>query len=267
MKVQLYQTLEIKTDGIEHIMDKYKELKEEAFLANLEIPKQGLAIYTWGNVSAFDSNLGVFAIKPSGVSYDKLQINDMVVIDLEGNKVEGDLNPSSDTQTHLQLYKHFIGIKGITHTHSPYATAWAQAMKSIPLLGTTHADHLANPIICTKPLSKEYVENGYEKNTGILIYETFENPSTAQEILNVGEFPNVPISPIENPMVLVGGHGPFSWGKDAISSVYNARVLEEVAKMAMWVNSINPSFNQLPAHITNKHYQRKHGKNAYYGQK
>jgi L-ribulose-5-phosphate 4-epimerase len=191
----------------------------------------------------------------------------MVIVDLEGNKVEGKLNPSSDTQTHLQLYTHFEQINGICHTHSPYATAWAQAMKSIPLLGTTHADHMANPIICTKPLSKEQVENGYEKNTGILIYETVKNPSTAQEILNVGPYPPIPINPKENPMVLVGGHGPFTWGKDAMASVYNARVLEEIAKMAMWVNNINPNFIQLPDHITKKHYERKHGKNAYYGQK
>ncbi len=248
-------------------MDKYKELKEETYLANLEIPKQGLAIYTWGNVSAFNKNLGVFAIKPSGVSYDKLKIEDMVIIDLEGNKVEGKLNPSSDTPTHLELYKHFDGIYGITHTHSPYATAWAQAMKSISLLGTTHADHLANPIICTKALNNDEVETEYEKNTGLLIYKTFENPKTAQEILNVGKFNQDKIDPIENPMVLVGGHGPFAWGKDAISSVYNARVLEEVAKMAMWVNNINPNFSQLPSHIIKKHYDRKHGKNAYYGQK
>lgn len=248
-------------------MDKYKELKEQAFLANLEIPKQGLAIYTWGNVSAFDKALGVFAIKPSGVSYDKLKVEDMVIVDLEGQKVEGKLNPSSDTQTHLQLYAHFEEINGICHTHSPYATAWAQAMKSIPLLGTTHADHTANPIICTKPLSKEQVENGYEKNTGILIYETFKKPSSAQDILNIGPYPTPSLNPKENPMVLVGGHGPFTWGKDAISSVYNARVLEEIAKMAMWVNDINPSFSQLPSHITKKHYERKHGKNAYYGQK
>ncbi len=263
----LYQVLENKIGGIGLIMDKYKKIKEEAYLANLEIPKQGLAIYTWGNVSAFDDKLGVFAIKPSGVSYDKLKVDDMVVIDLNGEKVEGKLNPSSDTQTHLQLYKHFKGINGICHTHSPYATAWAQAMKSIPLLGTTHADHLANPIICTKPLSKEEVENGYEKNTGILIFKTFEDPSSAQEILNIGPYPSSSINAKENPMVLVGGHGPFTWGKDAMASVYNARVLEEVAKMAMWVNNLTPNFKQLPSHITNKHYERKHGKNAYYGQK
>ena len=248
-------------------MDKYKTLKEEAYIANLEIPKQGLAIYTWGNVSAFDNNLGVFAIKPSGVAYDKLTVEDIVIMDLEGNKVDGKLNPSSDTPTHLELYKHFEGINGITHTHSPYATAWAQAMKSIPLLGTTHADHLANPILCTRPLSKEEVENGYEKNTGILIYNTFKNPSKAHDILNVGPYPSTPLNASENPMVLVGGHGPFAWGNDAMKSVYNARVLEEVAKMAMWVSNINPSFSQLPSHITKKHYDRKHGKNAYYGQK
>lgn len=248
-------------------MDKYKQLREEAFVANLEIPKQGLAIYTWGNVSAFDKGLGVFAIKPSGVSYEKLKIEDLVIVDLEGNIVDGKLKPSSDTQTHLELYKNIEGINGICHTHSPYATAWAQAMKSIPLLGTTHADHLANPIICTKPLTKKQVENGYEKNTGILIFNTFKDPTLAQEILNVGCYPPTEISPKENPMVLVGGHGPFAWGKDALSSVYNARVLEEVAKMAMWVNNLNPNFTQLPAHITKKHYERKHGKNAYYGQK
>ncbi|MDC7126373.1 MAG: L-ribulose-5-phosphate 4-epimerase AraD [Spirochaetales bacterium] len=248
------------------MQSKYKELKEETFLANLEIPQRNLAIYTWGNVSGFDKNRGVFAIKPSGVPYDKLKTEDIVIIDLEGKKVEGELNPSSDTPTHLEIYKAHPEIGGITHTHSPHATAWAQAMKSIPILGTTQADHLANAIICSRYLSEKEVLNGYEKNTGILIVETFQKPETGMDIAGAGAFPEDPLVFNENPMILIGGHGPFSWGNSASNSVYNAAVLEECARMAWMVKTINPDFTQLPDYIINKHYQRKHGKNAYYGQ-
>lgn len=240
-------------------MTPYSSLKEEAWKANKEIPLRKLALYTWGNVSAFDKAKGVFAIKPSGVPYDELTIDDMVVLDLDGRVVEGDKNPSSDTPTHLELYKKFDGIGGITHTHSTYATSWAQASRAIPVFGTTHADHSANTIICTPFIAKDAVERDYEKETGILIIRTFLEPSSLglqQKALN----------PEENPMVLVAGHGPFTWGKTAEKSVYNSAVLEEIAKMAFISLSLNPVLAPLPDYIMQKHYNRKHGKNAYYGQ-
>lgn len=231
---------------------KYQSLKEIAFEANMQIPARNLAIYTWGNVSAFDRYAAVFAIKPSGVPYDRLKIDDIVVVDLDCKVVEGKLNPSSDTPTHAVLYKAFgtAGVNGITHTHSTFATAWAQACKPIPLFGTTHADHSPNAIPCTPYLTKEAVQRNYEYETGKLIVDTFKN-----------------INPIENPMILVAGHGPFAWGESADKSVYNAAVLEEVAKMAYLTLGINPLSATLPDYITEKHYLRKHGKNAYYGQK
>lgn len=244
---------------------KYQSLKEEALEANLEIPKQGLAIYTWGNVSAFDKNLGVFAIKPSGVPYDSMTADDIVVMDLDCKKVEGKLNPSSDTPTHAEIYKHFPDVFGVTHTHSPYATAWAQACKGIPLLGTTHADHSANSVVCTPMISKEAVEAAYEKETGKLIVNTFLHPDSVGAKDIQGDALK-PLVPMENPMVLVAGHGPFTWGSSAKKSVYNARVLEEIARMT-WISlMINPNCSLLPDYVVNKHYQRKHGKNAYYGQ-
>ena len=240
-------------------MTPYSSLKEEAWKANKEIPLRKLALYTWGNVSAFDKDKGVFAIKPSGVPYDELKIEDMVVIDLDGRIVEGTKNPSSDTPTHLELYKCFKGIGGITHTHSTYATSWAQASKSIPLFGTTHADHCANTIVCTPFISKDAVERDYEKETGILIINTFLHPS----LLGLQ---HEPLNPEENPMVLVAGHGPFTWGENAEKSVYNSAVLEEIAKMTFISLSLNPCLTPLQKNIVQKHYNRKHGKNAYSAQ-
>jgi L-ribulose-5-phosphate 4-epimerase len=232
-------------------MSDYKTLREQALEANLEIPKRGLAIYTWGNVSAFDSGAAVFAIKPSGVSYEALNADSMVVVDLEGRIVWGKLRPSSDTETHRCLYRSFVGIGGITHTHSTFATAWAQAGRGVPVFGTTHADHGAEEIPCTAFLTEAAVQSGYEWETGELIAGTFstlkKNPSQMQ-------------------MVLVAGHGPFAWGTDAAQSVYHAAVLEEICKIAYLTLQINPGVSALPAHIINKHWERKHGPQAYYGQ-
>ncbi len=229
--------------------DRYKEIQEKCYIANMEIPAHQLALFTWGNVSSFDEELGVFAIKPSGVPYSELTIDNMVVVDLEGNTVCGSLKPSSDMQTHRVLYKAFKGVYGITHTHSPYACAWAQARCDVPILGTTHADHTHKDIPCTLMMNEEQVTGNYEYETGIMIVETFKEKK-----------------PQEEQMVLVAGHGPFTWGKDALSSVYNAVVLEEVCKMAYMTRLINPSVTPLPSYLCDKHYQRKHGKNAYYGQ-
>ncbi|MHC1692874.1 MAG: L-ribulose-5-phosphate 4-epimerase [Sphaerochaetaceae bacterium] len=230
-------------------MSPFAALKEEAWAANMEIPRRNLALYTWGNVSAFDPQRGVFAIKPSGVPYDLLKVEDIVVVDLEGKTVEGTLRPSSDMLTHMVLYRDFPMIRGITHTHSTYAVAWAQAGLSIPVFGTTHADHSHLPIPCTPFMSEEQVVGNYELETGRLIVDTFKD---------------IPYQ--DQPMVLVAGHGPFAWGKNATTSVYNAVVLEEVARMAYLTLSINPKAQELPAYIIQKHYQRKHGPNAYYGQ-
>lgn len=257
----------------------YTLLQEQAWRANLEIPSRNLAIYTWGNVSAFDPNKAVFAIKPSGVLYDVLKPEDMVVVDLDGKIVHGKLKPSSDTPTHAELYRYFSEsdnkIYGITHTHSPYATAWAQACHSIPILGTTHADHGFCPVPCTPMLSKEAVETAYEKETGLLIIKTLENPDIACPCPKMhnsafagahGVCFSGKMKADECQMVLAGGHGPFTWGSSAEKSVYNAAVLEEIARMA-WISiSVNPAWNPLPDYIIQKHYERKHGPNAYYGQ-
>jgi len=232
-------------------MDKYKTLKEEAYEANLEIKKQNLAIYTWGNVSAFDPDMGVFAIKPSGVPYDKLSPESMVLLDLEGKVVEGKLKPSSDSKTHLVLYREFTGIRGITHTHSPYAVAWAQAKKPVPVYGTTHADHGTEEVPCTDFMSADAVKNNYELETGKLIVDTFKK----------GKF-----NPAHAEMILVAGHGPFTWGSSAAQSVYNAAVLEEICKMALLTLSIDGQVKPLPEYLIKKHWERKHGENAYYGQ-
>ena len=233
-------------------MHNYKTLREEAFEANLEIKKQNLAIYTWGNVSAFDPDRGIFAIKPSGVVYDNLTPESMVLVDLDGTVVDGTLNPSSDTKTHQVLYREFSGIRGITHTHSPYAVAWAQARRSVPVFGTTHADHGAEEVPCTEIMSPEAVKNNYELETGNLIVTTFRDQQK---------------NPAHMPMVLVAGHGPFTWGKDAAQSIYHAAVLEEVCKMALLTLSLAPLAKPLPDHLVRKHWERKHGPNAYYGQK
>jgi len=235
-------------------MDPYKTLREETFEANLEIPRRNLAIYTWGNVSAYDPDKAVFAIKPSGISYDKLTADSIVVVDLEGKVVDGGCNPSSDTETHRVLYRDFTGngIRGITHTHSPYAVAWAQARIPVPVFGTTHADQCTEEIPCTAIMSAEAVSRNYELETGNLIVETFRKKG-----INSGHMS----------MVLVAGHGPFTWGKSAAQSIYYAAVLEEICKMALFTVTLNPQAEALPEHIIKKHWDRKHGPNAYYGQK
>jgi L-ribulose-5-phosphate 4-epimerase len=227
----------------------FHELKERAWAANMEIPKRGLAIYTFGNVSALDPAKGVFAIKPSGVDYQALTAADMVVLDLEGKVVEGALRPSSDTPTHLVLYRAFQGIGGIVHTHSTYATGWAQARTAIPLYGTTHADHLAEDVPVTEIMSEAAVASDYETETGNQILACFRGRN-----------------PLHTPMVLVAGHGPFTWGETPEKAVYNAVVLEELARMAFVTRSLSSSAERLPDYLVRKHFERKHGSNAYYGQ-
>jgi len=230
-------------------MSKYKELKEQAWLCNMELPKRGLVIYTFGNVSAADRAMGVFAIKPSGVPYEELKAEDMVVVDFENKIVEGSLRYSSDTKTHTVLYNNFADINGVVHTHSTYSVAWAQAALPIPIFGTTHADHCAGDIPCTDFMSDEAIKGDYEIETGNQIVQTFKS-----------------ISYIETEMVLVAGHGPFTWGVTPEKAVYNSAVLEELAKMAFITRSINSNTPRLKEALVDKHYQRKHGKNAYYGQ-
>ncbi|MBR6381872.1 MAG: L-ribulose-5-phosphate 4-epimerase [Lachnospiraceae bacterium] len=228
-----------------------EELKKIVCEANLLLPKYGLVTFTWGNVSQIDQESGLFVIKPSGVDYDKLTPDDMVVMDLNGNKVEGRYNPSSDTATHLELYKAFPEIGGVVHTHSSYATSWAQAGRDIPCYGTTHADYIYGPVPCLRCLTKEEIEEAYEENTGHLIVDYFK--STGRDVLAV-------------PAALCKNHGPFTWGKDAHEAVHNAVVLEEVAKMAYRCETINPKVQPAPQELQDKHYYRKHGANAYYGQ-
>lgn len=228
-----------------------QELKRQVYEANMELPRRGLITYTWGNVSGRDAESGLFVIKPSGVDYDKLRPEDMVVMDLNGNKVEGDYRPSSDTPTHLELYKRYPQIGGIVHTHSPEATAWAQAGRGIPLYGTTHADYFFGEIPCARGLTQEEIDEAYEANTGKVIIETFEECG---------------IDPMYTPGVLCRNHGPFTWGKDAAEAVHNAVVLEEVARMAARTEQINPQVQPAPDSIRDKHFYRKHGANAYYGQ-
>jgi L-ribulose-5-phosphate 4-epimerase len=230
----------------------YEALKEEAWEANMEIPRMNLAIHTWGNVSAFDPDKGVFAIKPSGVHYDKLCADSMVVVDMDGKVAEGSLKPSSDTETHRVLYREFAGIRGITHTHSPYATGWAQARKSVPVYGTTHADNGAETIPCTRLMDAEAVKNNYELETGNLIVNTFRKMKKDPAHMN---------------MVLVSGHGPFTWGASALQSVQQAAILEEICKIALFTVMLDPvSIQPLPDYLIRKHWERKHGPNAYYGQ-
>ena len=228
-----------------------EELKKKVYEANMELPRYGLVTFTWGNVSGIDREKGLFVIKPSGVDYDKMTWEDMVVMDLEGNKVEGKFKPSSDTPTHLELYKAFPEIGGIVHTHSSYATSWAQAGRSIPCYGTTHADYIYGEVPCVRCLTKEEIEEAYETNTGHLI---------------VNEFKRMNKDPMAVPAVLCKNHGPFAWGKDPIDAVHNAVVLEEVAKMAYRTEIINPQVQPAPNELQDKHYYRKHGANAYYGQ-
>lgn len=225
------------------------ELKKEIYLANMDLPKYGLVTFTWGNVSGIDREKGLFVIKPSGVPYDELKPEDMVVMDLEGNKVEGKYNPSSDTPTHVELYKAFPEIGGIVHTHSSWATSWAQSGRSIPCYGTTHADYFYGEVPCLRCLNTDEIEDAYEKNTGLLITDYFkENDYKAM------------------PAVLCKNHGPFTWGKDGHEAVHNAVVLEEVAKMAARCERINGQVEPAPQELQDKHYYRKHGEGAYYGQ-
>ncbi len=224
-------------------------LREEVLEANLDLPKYGLVTFTWGNVSAINEDRNLVVIKPSGVSYEEMTASDMVIVDLDGNIVEGDLRPSSDTATHLALYRAYSDVGGVVHTHSSNATSWAQAQRSIPVFGTTHADYFNGPIPCARLLTPEEVEAGYEAKTGDLIVET------------LGDTP-----PLTMPGILLSNHGPFAWGKDAHGAVHNAVVLEEVARMALATVQLNPKLDLLPDYILNKHYNRKHGKNAYYGQ-
>jgi len=226
-----------------------EELKEKVFQANLDLVKYGLVIFTWGNVSAIDRKSGLVVIKPSGVSYESMKAEDMVVVNLEGKVIEGKLNPSSDTPTLLVLYKAFPEIGGVVHTHSTYATAWAQAGKDIPNIGTTHADYFHNDIPCTADMTEDEVKGEYERETGNVIVKRLEK-----------------INPVHTPGVLVKNHGPFSWGKDATEAVHNAVVMEQVAKMASIALSVNPNLTMNPL-LIEKHFSRKHGPNAYYGQK
>ena len=225
-----------------------EDLKKQVFDANLALVQQELVVYTWGNVSAIDREKNLVVIKPSGVSYEDMQVSDMVIVDLDGNVVEGKLKPSSDTATHLILYKAFEGIGGVVHTHSSWATSWAQAGKSIPALGTTHADYFYGPIPCTRKLTEKEVKTAYEVETGNVIVETFEK-----------------LDPLAIPGVIVNNHGPFAWGKDAGNAVHNAKVLEEVSKMAFRSLQLNPNA-EIDQFLLDKHYLRKHGKDAYYGQ-
>ncbi|MCK5736467.1 MAG: L-ribulose-5-phosphate 4-epimerase [Spirochaetaceae bacterium] len=231
--------------------NRFSELKNECYELNMEIPRQHLAIYTWGNVSIIDREAGVFAIKPSGISYEKLSADDIVIVDLDSKTVQGRLKPSSDTRTHAVLYRSFENIGGIVHTHSPYAVGWAQALEPITIYGTTHADHTAEDIPCTPPMSDSQIAGDYEEETGFQIVEHFRK-------LN--------LNPIETEMVLVGSHGPFAWGPNGTKAVYNAVVLEELAKMASITRQVNPKVTRLKETLRNKHYQRKHGPDAYYGQ-
>ncbi|MCI8464931.1 MAG: L-ribulose-5-phosphate 4-epimerase [Lachnospiraceae bacterium] len=224
-------------------------LKEKVYRANMELPEFGLVVYTWGNVSAIDRESGLVVIKPSGVDYATMKPEDMVVVDLEGNVVEGKLRPSSDTPTHLELYKAFSGVGGIVHTHSAWATSWAQAGRGIPCYGTTHADYFYGEIPCARVLTGEEVESAYEKHTGTVIIEAFKDRD-----------------PMATPGVLCTSHGPFTWGKDAAEAVHNAVVLEEVAKMATRTEMLNPKASPAIQYVQDKHYFRKHGANAYYGQ-
>ncbi|QMM51357.1 L-ribulose-5-phosphate 4-epimerase [Enterobacter sp. RHB15-C17] len=227
-----------------------QQLKQQVYDANMDLPRYGLVTFTWGNVSAIDRVRGWVVIKPSGVAYDVMQPEDMVVVDLEGNVIEGRWNPSSDTATHLALYCRYPTLGGVVHTHSTHATAWAQAGLAIPALGTTHADYFFGDIPCTRALTEAEVQGEYELNTGKVIIET------------IGE-----CEPLHTPGIVVWQHGPFAWGKNAHEAVHNAVVLEEVAKMAWIAHGINPQLQPIDRYLMNKHYLRKHGPDAYYGQK
>lgn len=229
-----------------------EELKRQVCEANLELPRRGLVTYTWGNVSGIDRERSLVVIKPSGVSYEDLTPDMLVVLDLNGNRIEGSLNPSSDTKTHLELYKAYPALGGVVHTHSTYAVAFAQARRDLPALGTTHADYFYGPVPCTRELTPAEVDEDYERNTGKVIVETFSARG---------------IDPVHVPGVLCASHGPFTWGKDPAQAVYHAVVLEEVARMALLTLTIDPTAAPAPQHVLDKHFLRKHGPGAYYGQK
>ncbi len=229
----------------------YKELKRECYEANMKLDALGLAIYTFGNVSAVDRASGVFAIKPSGIPYEELKAEDIVIVDYDNNRIEGNLRPSSDTKTHAFLYRNWDDIGGIAHSHATYAVAWSQAQRDIPIFGTTHADHLTVDIPCAPPMDDELVSGNYEHNTAIQIIECFKKKG---------------LSHTEVEMVLIGNHGPFTWGENAAKAVYNGKVLETVAQMAYLTLQINPKALRLKDSLIKKHYDRKHGKDAYYGQ-
>ncbi|MEP4532886.1 MAG: L-ribulose-5-phosphate 4-epimerase [Cyclobacteriaceae bacterium] len=233
-------------------MSKFKELKRECYEANMQLPEYGLVIFTFGNVSAVDRKEGVFAIKPSGVDYSILKPEDIVIVDFDNNIIEGTMRPSSDTKTHAFLYKVWEEVGGISHTHATYSVSWAQAQMDIPIFGTTHADYLTNDIPCAPPMSDELIQGNYEHMTG-------------QQIINC--FTDKGISYKEVEMVLLGNHGPFTWGKTAAESVFNSKLLEELARMAYLTRQINPQAPRLKDALINKHWERKHGKDAYYGQK
>ena len=232
-------------------MSKYTELKRECYEANMELPKLDLVVYTFGNVSAVERAEGVFAIKPSGVPYETLRPEDIVIVDLDNNVVEGSMRPSSDTKTHAFLYRSWNDIGGISHTHATYSVSWAQAQMDIPVFGTTHADHLTKDIPCAPPMDDELIKGDYEHKTGQQIIDCFRAKNLSHQ---------------EVEMVLIGNHGPFTWGKTAAKAVYNSKVLETVAEMAYLTLQINPKAPRLKETLIQKHYERKHGKNAYYGQ-
>lgn len=227
-----------------------ERIKEEVLQANLALPKNKLVTFTWGNVSGISRKDNLIVIKPSGIPYKELMLDHLVIIDLEGNVVEGDLNPSSDTATHLVLYKNFPNIGGVVHTHAPWATSWAQSGRDIPVLGTTHGDYFYGPIPCTRSMTKAEIEDNYEHETGKVIVETFKDKINENQV----------------PSVLVYGHGPFSWGESALEAVHNAIVLEEISKTSLQTIQLNPHIHEIDQTLLNKHYLRKHGASAYYGQ-
>lgn len=229
----------------------YKDLKQECYKANMQLNALNLVVYTFGNVSAVDRENGVFAIKPSGVPYEDLKPEDIVIVDFDNNIIEGTMRPSSDTKTHAYLYKNWPNIGGVAHTHATYSVAWAQSQRDIPIFGTTHADHLTADIPCAPPMADALIEGNYEHNTGIQILDCFKEKNLSYE---------------EVEMVLIGNHGPFAWGKNAAKAVYNSKVLEVVAEMAFLTLQINPNAPRLKDSLIKKHYNRKHGKDSYYGQ-
>jgi len=232
-------------------MNQYQEIREKAYAANMQLPKLGLVLFTFGNASAADREKQVFAIKPSGVPYEELSPENMVIVDFDGNTIEGDLRPSSDTKTHAVLYKYWENIGGIVHTHSTYGTAWAQSLKPIPVYGTTHADHTTAPIPCAPPMSDEKIKGNYEYETGFQIIDHLKEQG---------------ISYTDVEMILVGNHAPFTWGKTADKAVYNSAVVEELAKMAFLTEQIRPDVRPMKDALIQKHYERKHGVDSYYGQ-